>query len=275
MHCVERSPRSPALRPWVGRLWALTDAPGHARESILPSGTLELVFNLHEDEFRIYAANAEVPCQTLPGAILSGAYDRAFTIDTREHASVVGVHFEPGGASAVLGLPVGSLRNTHVALEALWGTAARRLRERLCEARSSSVRFELLEAELCRRSSAASALPPCVPLAIDRLEGPASIAELARQTGLSHRRFIECFTGAVGLTPKVFARVRRFQHLLDQLRDGARPDWSRLAVASGYFDQSHLIRDFTSLSGLTPSGFAALRDTPVKAGHVALAERAR
>src|SRR5688572_1685699 len=151
MHCEERPPRSPALRPWVARLWALQDAPSHVRESILPSGTLELVFNLHEDELRIYSANAEVPRLRLPGAVVSGAYDRAFTIDTREHASVLGVHFEPGGASVVLGLPVGSLRNTHVELEALWGIAARRLRERLCEARSTSARFELLEAELCRR----------------------------------------------------------------------------------------------------------------------------
>src|SRR5688572_26266955 len=142
MYCLERQPRSPVLRPWVGQLWVLEDAPAHTRESILPSGTLELVFNLYEDELRIYAGNAELPCQTLSGAIVSGAYDRAFTVDTREHACVLGVHFQPGGASALLGVPAGALRNRHVDLEDIWGPAARQLRARLCAAPNAARRFE-------------------------------------------------------------------------------------------------------------------------------------
>src|SRR5262245_54131344 len=123
MHYLERRP-GPALSPWVDKLWYLSDAPQHARERILPSGTHELVINLAEDEFRIYDSVKSERCRRFSGAIVSGAYARCFVIDTREHASVLGVHFRPGGARPFFGLPARALADTHVDLEALWGREA-------------------------------------------------------------------------------------------------------------------------------------------------------
>src|SRR3954464_644091 len=94
---------SPALTPWIEHLWCLSDAPAHALEHILPMGTLELVINLHEDQFRIYPSSELATCARFPGAMVSGAYRRYFVIDTRVHASILGVHFRPGGAVPFLG----------------------------------------------------------------------------------------------------------------------------------------------------------------------------
>jgi hypothetical protein len=91
------TPAAP-LSAFVANLWSLRDAPSHAKERIIPSGTLELVVNLHEDEFRIYDSVESSGFRRLSGAIVSGAYDRFFVIDTAEHASVIGVHFKPSGA---------------------------------------------------------------------------------------------------------------------------------------------------------------------------------
>jgi hypothetical protein len=126
MRYIEREPTA-ALSGCIDKLWCLSDAPCHARERIVPSGTLELVINLHEDEIRIYGDVDSAHCRRLSGAIVSGAYDRFFVIDTREHAAVIGVHFKPGGAGPFIGVPAGALANTHVDLEALWGRAARHL----------------------------------------------------------------------------------------------------------------------------------------------------
>src|SRR5262245_11108735 len=94
----------PPLRPFVDYLWFLSDAPRHARERIVPSGTIEMVINLQEDEFRIYgSATGENP-RRFRGAIVSGCYSGPFGIDTREHAAIVGVHFRPGGAARLLGV---------------------------------------------------------------------------------------------------------------------------------------------------------------------------
>ena len=188
MHYLERRQGAP-LRPWVNKLWALRDSPDHTRERILPSGTLELVINLHDDELRIYHGDDPAP-QRLAGAVVSGAYDRAFGIDTREHASVIGVHFEPAGASAVLGVPAGELQSAHVELEALWGPRARRLRERLCLAASPDERFDRLEAELRARLTPPSEPGP-IAFALERLQGGQLVASVAAELGISHRRFIQ------------------------------------------------------------------------------------
>lgn len=272
MQLAEHRPAA-ALRPWIDKLWALRDAPAHDRERILPSGTLELVFNLQEDEFRIYREDGHTPCQRLPGAIVSGAYDRSFTIDTREHASVVGVHFAPGGAAALLGVPLGELRNAHVPLEALWGGEARLLRERLCAARDTSERFRILEWLLRQRLGAAGAgwgRHPAIPLALAGLSQGASVGSVVSRAALSHRRFLELFTASVGTTPKVFARICRFQRALDEAARLPAPDWTRVAMGAGYFDQSHMIREFLELGGCGPSTLRRLGAVRVKEHHLAL-----
>jgi len=268
MHYVERRPVA-RLRPWVEKLWVLRDAPEHTRERILPSGTLELVINLHEDEFRIYDADDATPRARFRGAIVSGAYDRYFGIDTREHASIIGVHFAPAGASAILGVPAGQLRNAHVELDALWGLDAGALRERLYLAPGVEQRLDLLEAALCAR------LVPTreqlgIGAAVAALERGVPVARVASQASLSHRRFIQVFQSAVGMTPKAFARVRRFQRVLAHVRGASAPDWAALAVQGGYCDQSHLIREFLDFSGLAPSAFARASGVAVKEHHIAL-----
>jgi AraC-like DNA-binding protein len=77
------------------------------------------------------------------------------------------------------------------------------------------------------------------------------------EIGLSPRRFIELFRRQVGLPPKVFCRVRRFQNVLQMVHQRTEIDWVRVALECGYYDQAHFIHDFQSFSGLTPSAYLA------------------
>jgi len=261
------------LSAFVDHLWSFSDAPPHAREGIVPSGTLELVVNLHEDEFRIYDAVDGERCRRFSGAMVSGTYRRAFVIDTREHASVMGVHFKPGCALPVLGIPPGELADTHVDLETLWGRhGAGELRDRLCAAPTAARRFRILEELLCERLRRPIARHRAVQVGLDRIAAGHSVREVARDIGLSHRRFIEVFAAEVGMTPKLFGRVQRFQRGLEMAQRAESPDWSRLAVDCGYFDQSHLIRDFVGFSGFSPTELLRQRSPRVKQNHVALPE---
>ncbi len=142
----------PPLGDFVDKLWSLSDAPAHAREQIVPSGTIELVVNLREDEFRIYDADVKAErCRRFRGAIVSGCYSAPFGIDTREHAAVIGVHFRPGGAPGLLGVPAGEIADAHVGLEDLWGQYAIEIRERLCAAPDQRRQFQILEQALLAR----------------------------------------------------------------------------------------------------------------------------
>jgi AraC-like DNA-binding protein len=261
----------PQLADHVAYYWSLRDAPHHSLERIVPSGTLELVVNLHDDQVRVYDPTGTV-CRRLSGAVVSGAYRQYFVIDTRVHASMVGVHFKPGGAAAFLGVAPGELADRHVDLDALWGSAAIALRERLCAASTDRDRFAALEAALLTRMQAHREGHPVVPFALQQLSKPGvTVGEVASDVELSRRRLITVFTAEVGMTPKRLSRVMRFQRAAALVRRSAAPDWARLAVECGYFDQSHLIRDVGEFAGTSP---AQLRPAGahVKELHLAIAE---
>jgi AraC-like DNA-binding protein len=258
MRYVTRKP-GPPLRGIVDYLWALSDAPGHTRERIVPSGTLEMVVGL--GWFR--------------GGVVSGCYDRAFDIDTRAHDLILGIHFKPGVPARVLGVPAGELANAHVALDDLWGASATELHERLCAAPNFQQRFELLEQALIARLPDGLDRRPAVSAGLAELEQPGvAVGHVADLCGLSRRRFIEVFTEDVGMTPKRYSMVRRLQRALTLALRSPSEAWVQIALDCGYFDQAHLCRDWAELTGLPPGALRALRGIPVKENHVALPEAA-
>jgi AraC-like DNA-binding protein len=271
---------SPPLAGLVDYFWSLSDAPSHSKERVIPSGTIELVVNLHDDEGRLYkrASNGE-ECARLRGAVVAGAYTGPFAVETKTHTSIVGVHFKPGGAAELLGIPAGALANEHVELEALWGHRAVELRDRLCAAAQSAQRFRILEQALIGSRSQSPKLRGEVGFALGRLGRrgvqAGEVARVARDVRLSHRRLIELFTRQVGMTPKQYSRVRRFHHALASATSSGSPDWAQLALDCGYFDQAHLCHDWAEFTGFSPVELLRLRDVPVKDHHVAVPERPR
>jgi hypothetical protein len=131
--------------------------------------------------------------------VISGPYRRFIVIDPLQHASIVGVHFRPGCAAPVLGIPASELTDAHVDLEAVWGPAATDLRERLCEAATPAERFSVLEEALLARLRQSVSQHAAVLLALDAFEQPdttVKVRDLAGRIGLSQRRFIQLFTSA-------------------------------------------------------------------------------
>lgn len=262
---------APPLGDFIERFWLCSDAPPSSRERIVPSGTIELVVNLCEDEIRIYDPARPDRCRRYSGAVVSGAYSGFFVIDPRQHASIVGVHFRPGGAFPFLGAPAGELSDLHVDLETLWGPPARELRERLCTAASAVERFRLLEEALLSRLHRAPRRHDAIPFAlgtIDETGAEVRVRDVARRVGLSQRRLIQVFAAEVGLTPKLYCRVQRFQRVRELVRKAPAPDWARVAVDCGYFDQSHLIRDFLAFSGYSPAEYLRQRSERILPNHV-------
>jgi transcriptional regulator GlxA family with amidase domain len=95
-----------------------------------------------------------------------------------------------------------------------------------------------------------------------------SVRGVAQWVGLSQRRFIQVFAAEVGLTPKLYCRVQRFQQARQLVRKATAPDWAGVAAASGYFDQSHLIRDFREFSGFSPMAYLRQASEQVLPNHV-------
>jgi AraC-like DNA-binding protein len=251
---------SPRLSHFVDVLWLMEGpAPAHGRERVLPTATTELVIDLREES-------------GLDAPVLSGAHSESFVIETAPQTAVIGVHFKPGGAFPFMKIPAGELCNASVGLDALWGSRAGELRERVLAAPTPRARLEALEGGLLAQAPRPLERHPAVEYALrafGRESECPSVSAVVERTGWSHRRFVELFRDQVGLTPKRFCRVMRFQQALRAVHEGEEVDWADLAAGCGYYDQAHLIHDFRAFSGLAPTDYQRMRSE--HRNHVPLA----
>jgi AraC-like DNA-binding protein len=252
----------PPLGHYVDLLWLYEGfRPAHPRERLLPTGTVEIVFDLREDRILTYGQRERMRPFYLSGSVVCGAHSEFFVIDTASQDGVMGVHFRPGGAYPFFKLPAGELHNEHVDLGALWGwQEARDLRERLLAALKPEQKLRILERALLVKLRDGFERHPAVAYALAEFhaapEGQ-SISAVTDRTGFSARRFIDLFEREVGLTPKLFCRVRRFQKVLQTIQSGCAIDWAGIALNCGYYDQAHFIHDFRAFSGINPSTYLA------------------
>ena len=269
------------LADFVENFWLCDGyASPHLRERIFPSVTFGLLFNLGDGDLRIYRARHPDRCTRLPGAIVSGPYGGYFVTDRAPEASVMAVHFKPGGAFPFLGLAANELLDTHVSLQDIWGRGALEIRERISAERTDARRLQILQDALFSRLVRRPEHHPAVLSALDyfRRDPSRAVGKLARDVGLSNRRFIDVFSFEVGVKPKLFVRIQRFQRVLQRVHQLPLVDWAQLALEQGYFDQSHLIRDFVAFSGISPADYLRrLHDLrnhgthPIEFNHLPLA----
>ncbi len=171
-----------------------------------------------------------------------------------------------GAHEAVLGAPASAFAGAIVALEDVWGdAAARRLFDRLGEARDLPTAAAVLESAIAERLGTARRSLERGQLAADaarRLRG-ATVSAVAADLHMSERQLRRLFQDTVGVSPKTFARLARFRRALRAAREGDRDDWAGIAVEAGYYDQAHLIAEFRAISGVTPRALLAeLRQGP-------------
>jgi AraC-like DNA-binding protein len=257
---LQRIP-APPLDAFIRSFWYCECARRpHSFERVLPSGAAQLVVNLKEDQTRTYRPELGFACETTSGTVLSGVQSRYSVIDTAEIECVMGVAFRPGGTGPFFRIPAHELRDASMPLEVVWGRRAADLREQLLAAAGPHARLAAMERAMLEAFE--PALPhAAVSFALDVFHHrpeEASIGAVTRKIGLSPKRFIERFKAAVGVPPKHYCRILRFQRALACAAHGA-VDWTRIAVDCGYFDQAHFIHDFRSFSGITPSGYQADR----------------
>lgn len=273
---LRQRPSEP-LHAYVDCIWyGERDALPHTRERCLPTGCADIVVPLLQDHLIRYDREHDTQARRLRGAIVQGPSDRFGVRGTGGASAVVGVHFKPGGAAAFFGATLPTLRNRTELLEDLWGPSARELRERLQAAASPQHALHLMHEHLLRRLRDATPIDPLAAFAISafrRDPARARVEPVQRASGCTPAQFIRRFEQATGLTPKRYARVLRLGVLLPQLvRCGPR-DWAQIAAGAGYFDQSHLIREFRQLAGITPGAYMPVQ--PDHPTHVALAARTK
>ena len=180
-------------------------------------------------------------------------------IDTAGLKSMFGVVFEPGGARAFFRESASDFLNRDTPLEFLWGAEVDRLRSRLQGAAGAGEKLRILASLLVERVDERCGLHSGVRQALKQFEvAPhgTSVLDVAQEIGLSRRRFAQLFREQVGMTPKLYCRVLRFQKVVQQIRRGDEVNWAQVAADGGYCDQAHMAHEFREFSGITPGRYA-------------------
>jgi len=235
--------------------WSQRDEPQLHCEHMLPSGTAQLIFALHDHPLACWMGSTRANPLIWTRGLLHGPQWSYFVSGPKPCGVVAGVSFRPGAAGHVLGLPITELTDRHVTLDTLWGAAGQSLHERLREAAKPPAVFQVIERELLARLKRPLLIHPAIAHALaPQATGWAHtrVMDIQREGGYSPRHFIALFRAAVGLTPKHYYRVKRFTAALQSLASSGGANLADLAASLGYADQSHFTREFRDFAGITP-----------------------
>lgn len=200
-------------------------------------------------------------------AVVSGQATRPTKVDSVLGSAGLGVKLRIGALYSLFKIPADELTNQVVWLNDLLGTAAVEIVERIAEETTFSAqvqRFEQLFLERMGTNSDSTGLIEQEAVAVLQQEPRFTVSRLAQAIGYSPRQLQRKLNTFTGLSPRLFRRISRFEkalELIQALPVEREPDWSSIALACGYSDQAHFIREFREFAGCTPTGYLIILQT--------------
>lgn len=274
MEYVDYAP-SPALRPFVDRLWTL-DGPADTVElaPILPDGHPELIVHCG-DPFVELRAGGERHVQA--PILIAGQLRQAVRIAPLGCTHVVGARLRPDGAAAIFGGSLDELTGRIVDFACVDGRLARRLNDHVVPQCSAIDRVHALDRVLRQHVA-----PPHIDRLVARAcaiglehRGLVRVGNVATSVGLSARQLERRFAARVGLPPKLFLRVIRFQEVLSAIGPASADGWAGIAVDHGFYDQSHFVTDFKAFAARRPRGASPTTASPPSSAQCVAVRRPR
>ena len=249
---------SNVLAPYIKRYWAIENTLDRGEvcvQRIIPTGLPELLLYFTP---RPKVLNGK-KCLS-DNAALYGHQNDFYDIELTGNLSVFSIVFQPQGLMQFFKFPLHELCNQNVPLRYINGQSGRDLEEKMCEAPSFHQRVNIAETYFLNLLKTDFVgfefrrINHIVEL-IRQSYGKISIRQMATEACLCRRQFERIFAEHVGISPKQYLKIIRFQYALFQKQQNKNLDMIDLSYQSGYFDQSHFINDFKSLSGLTPKQY--------------------
>ena len=251
MRYLELAP-APPLDELVHCIWFLTGNGTEPAQPVVPDGRVELIIHRGEPFFRIDESGIARP---QAAALVAGQLTSPIRLSPRGAVDVVGVRFRSAGARCVLGLPLDELAGRVEALHEIQPGLTAAL-QRAASVEQSPVACAAAVSHVLR-SLIREEPPRLVRAAVHALGAlrPRGIEAIARELGTTARTLERRITSEVGLSPKVLQRILRFRRAFRLLDSTSPGRWGPVAAAAGYYDQAHMIRDFRSFAGATPTAF--------------------
>ena len=249
-----RAPRSAAARYYAGFAEKLAQ-PRQSVEWATPAARLVMVFDT-----TMGVTTPALGAAVQVGTFVAGPRSTPVFVDQQGSFRGVEIGLTVKGAASFLGTDLGDLGARVAPLADVIGRRASEIHDRLAMTPEWGDVFDIIDGYL--QPSDAAPLDPRLCWAWDTIEhahGRLRIDSIAEELGWSRRHFAARFRRAFGVTPKVAARLFRFDCATRLLHNGLAP--GRVAADCGYFDQAHMHRDFASFARCAPGVASAAYGT--------------
>lgn len=232
--------------------------PEHRIDRFLPDGNTEIIIDFDDGPQYIYDNETLKELQACHHVWASGVRTEYISIPSGKHAAMFVISFRKGMAYPFFPLPMSEMSNRVVDADLLWGRDFAHLREHLLGIREIDFKFEAVESFLLKHFQRRFNLNPAVEYAVTeiiRQPDQISFGLVSRKIGYSQKHFIDMFRQQVGITPKAYLKIIRFQKAINEIEERKEANWTMISQDCGFYDQAHFINDFKFFSGFTPEEY--------------------
>ena len=256
MHVIRLASPAPPLREHV-RFYAQREVRVGGSVVVHPvtARAVPMIEFIFGDRFTVvYPGQARV--ETSPRTLVVGLQTHCRTqLHLQGTVECFVIFFQPAGLHRLFSVPIHELTDHAYETHSVLGSAVSRLEQRLGEAEGFEDRVRIADQSLLHWSVRALSIDGISAAArkIVAVHGNIPIAALAHDAGISMRQFERCFVQQVGVHPKLYARIVRFEAALESKARTPAKSWTDVAHEFGYYDQMHLVHDFQGFTGGTPT----------------------
>ncbi len=236
--------------------------PVHSVDRFLPDGNVNIVIDLTDYPKYIYDNETLKEIQACRKVWFSGIRNRYITIPSGRDSEMFVINFHRGKAYPFVEMPLNELTDSVVDGELVLSNEIMHAREMILEASSIFEKFYAVEKFLLAKFCGKLIVNPFIEFAVDKIvESPnkMSIAQISNKVGYSQKHLIKLFKDNVGVTPKEFLKIIRFQKAIEEIAAAKEIEWTSIANECGYYDQAHFINDFKIFSGFTPGRYQQIQ----------------
>lgn len=232
--------------------------PDHTVDRFLPDGNVNVVFDLTDYPKFIYDNNTLKEIQACKNVWFSGIRNNYITIPSGRDSEMFIINFHKGRAYPFVEMPLNQLTDYVVDGNLVMTNEILNMRETLLSLVFIQQKFLFAENHLLKMFGHKLVVNPFVDYAVNQIlhmPNQMSIDRISKKVGYSQKHLIKIFKEHVGLSPKSFLKIIRFQKAIHEIEQNKTANWTNIAFDSGYYDQAHFINDFKCFSGFTPTQY--------------------
>lgn len=248
----------PTIAPYIESIFHFKDfMPDHSMERVVPTGHVFIIFELDGYVRHTFDNDSLQPSASYSKVWVSGMHRNHISISAHQNSEMFVIQFKPFGGHAFFPETMETYAEQVLSANDIFGTRILTLQDDLVNTTTHTEKFALAEAWLMNQFKPERTPSPALLHFVQDLqkEPVAHLNDLMEHYRKSQKHLIDQFKKHLGLTPKYYQRILRFNEILLRIKEEQKISWAEIAYSCGYSDQSHFIKEFRHFSGFNPSEF--------------------